>query len=77
MYDPAFMRNVETVVTAANVVLLMILLAIYAGSYARIKSKFAMDLIVFVPLLLLQAITSTQCMHSTCVHAPDVHNQTT
>jgi uncharacterized membrane protein YqjE len=76
VYDPAFMRNVETVVTAANVVLLMILLAIYVWSYARIKSKFAMGLIVFVSIRRLQAITSTQCMHSTCLHAPDVYNRT-
>lgn len=69
IYDPAFILNAEVVVTTANVVLLLIMLAIYARSYCRIKSRFTLGLIMFASLLLLQAVTSTPCMHSiTCTH---------
>ncbi len=69
MYDPVFIMNVKTVITAANVVLLVLLLAMYIRSYHRIKSKFTLGLMIFAFLLLLQAVTSTPCMHSiTCTH---------
>ncbi|MCD6208386.1 hypothetical protein CW696_00475 [ANME-2 cluster archaeon] len=67
IYDPVFIMNVKTVITTANVVLLVLLLAIYIRSYARIKSKFTLGLMIFAFLLLLQAVTSTPCMHAaTC-----------
>ncbi len=64
MYDPVFIMNVKTVMTAANVVLLVLLIAIYVQSYARIKSKFTLGLMIFASLLLLQAVTSTPCIHA-------------
>jgi hypothetical protein len=67
MYDPVFILNVKTVMTTANVVLLVVLLAIYIRSYARIKSKFTLGLMIFAFLLLLHAVTSTPCIHAaTC-----------
>ena len=64
MYDPVFIMNVKTVITTANVVLLVLLMAIYVRSYARIKSKFTLGLMIFASLLLLQAVTSTPCIHA-------------
>ena len=64
MYDPVFIMNVKTVITAANVVLLVLLLAIYVRSYAQIKSKFTLGLIIFASFLLLQAAISTPCIHT-------------
>jgi hypothetical protein len=64
MYDPAFIMNIKTVVTLANVVLLVLLLAIYIRSYRQVRSKFTFGLIIFAFLLLLHAITSTPCMYT-------------
>ena len=64
MYDLVFIMNVKTVITAANVVLLVLLLAIYVQSYARIKSKFTLGLMVFASFLLMQAVISTPCIHA-------------
>ena len=64
MYDPVFIMNAKTVMTTANVVLLVILLAIYIRSYAQIKSKFTLGLMIFAFLLLLHAVTSTPGMHA-------------
>ncbi len=64
MYDPVIIMNIKTIITTANVVLLVILLAIYIRSYAQIKSKFTQGLMIFAFLLLLQAVTSTPCIHS-------------
>jgi len=67
MYDPVFIMNVKTVVTVANVVLLVLLLAIYIQSYRQVRSKFTFGLIIFAFLLLLHAITSTPCVYAvTC-----------
>ncbi|RZN15465.1 MAG: hypothetical protein EF812_02185 [Methanosarcinales archaeon] len=64
MYDPVLIMNIKTIITTANVVLLVLLLAIYIRSYAQIKSKFTLGLMIFVFILLLQAVTSTPCMHT-------------
>ena len=64
MYDPVFIMNAKTVMTTANVVLLVLLMAIYVQSYTRIKSKFTLGLMIFAFLLLLHAVTSTPCMHA-------------
>ena len=64
MYDPVLIMNIKTIITTANVVLLVLLLAIYIRSYAQIKSKFTLGLMIFVFILLLQAVTSTPCMHA-------------
>lgn len=64
MYDPVFIMNVKTMMTTANVVLLVLLLAIYVRSYAQIKSKFTLGLMIFASFLLLQAVISTPCIHA-------------
>ena len=64
MYDPVLIMNIKTMITTANVVLLVLLLAIYIRSYAQIKSKFTLGLMIFAFLLLLQAVISTPCIHS-------------
>jgi len=64
MYDPVFIMNIKTIMTTANVVLLVLLLAIYIRSYAQVKSKFTLGLMIFAFLLLLQAVISTPGMHS-------------
>ena len=66
MYDPVFIMNVKTVMTTANVVLLVLLLAIYVRSYAQIKSKFTLGLMIFASLLLLQAVILTPCIAAAC-----------
>ena len=69
MYDPVFIMNAKTVMTTANVVLLVLLMAIYVQSYTRIKSKFTLGLMIFAFLLLLHAVTSTPCMHGVDITA--------
>ena len=55
--------NLQAIITLGNVILLLCLLAIYAKNYERIKSKFALGLIAFVILLLVQAFTSIPFVH--------------
>jgi hypothetical protein len=50
--------NLQALITLGNVILLLFLLVIYAKNYEQIKSKFALGLIVFVILLIVQAFTS-------------------
>ena len=50
--------NFKAVTTGGNIILLLCLLVIYARSYGQIKSKFALGLIAFVILLLVQAFTT-------------------
>ena len=66
MYDLVFIMNVKTVITAANVVLLVLLLTLYVRSYHRIKSKFTLGLMVFASFLLLQAVILTPCISAAC-----------
>ena len=50
-------------IMVGNVVLLVCLLVLYTKNYEEIKSKFALGLIAFVILLLVQAITSNPFVH--------------
>ena len=58
--------NVKALVTFGNLVLLLCLLFIYAKSYEQIKSKFALGLIAFIILLIMQTVTSNPIFHYTC-----------
>jgi len=55
--------NLQAIITLGNVILLLCLLAIYAKNYEQIKSKFALGLIAFVILLLVQTFTSNPFVH--------------
>jgi hypothetical protein len=55
--------NLQALITLGNVILLLGLLVIYAKNYEQIKSKFALGLIAFVILLLVQAFTSNPFVH--------------
>ncbi|MBN1761520.1 MAG: hypothetical protein JW878_00375 [Methanomicrobia archaeon] len=50
--------NLQALITLGNVILLLCLLFIYAKNYEQIKSKFALGLIAFVILLIVQAFIS-------------------
>jgi hypothetical protein len=56
--------NLKVVATLGNIILLLCLLAIYAKNYEQIKSKFALGLIAFIILLLVQALTSNPFVHA-------------
>ena len=58
-----WLSNLQAIITLGNVILLLCLLFIYAKSYNQIKSKFALGLIAFVILLLVQAFTSIPFVH--------------
>ena len=53
----------RAVITVVNIIFLLCLLVIYARDYEQIKSKFALGLIAFVILLLVQAFTSNPFVH--------------
>ncbi|HUV79415.1 MAG TPA: hypothetical protein VMW40_01090 [Candidatus Bathyarchaeia archaeon] len=55
--------NLKAVTTLGNVILLLCLLVIYAKNYEQIKSKFALGLIAFIILLLVQTFTSNPFVH--------------
>jgi len=50
--------NIKVLITFGNLILLLCLLFIYAKNYEQIKSQFAMGLIAFIVLLIMQALTS-------------------
>nr|CBH39808.1 conserved hypothetical membrane protein [uncultured archaeon] len=50
--------NIKALITLGNLILLLCLLFIYAKNYGQIKSQFAMGLIAFIVLLIMQALTS-------------------
>ncbi len=56
--------NLKVVTTVGNIILLLCLLTIYAKNYEQIKSKFALGLIAFIILLLVQALTSNPFVHA-------------
>ena len=58
MMPNMWLINLQALITLGNVILLLCLLVIYAKNYGQIKSKFALGLIAFVILLLVQAFTS-------------------
>ena len=55
IFHPAILY-VDALVSLGNIVLLIALLYVYAGSYRKVKSRFALGLIMFASLLLLQNI---------------------
>ena len=55
--------NLKVIATVGNIILLLCLLVIYAKNYEQIKSKFALGLIAFIILLLVQAFTSNPFVH--------------
>jgi len=58
--------NIKALITLGNLILLLCLLFIYARSYGQIKSKFALGLIAFIVLLIMQTVTSNPIFHYTC-----------
>ena len=58
-----WLTNFHALITLGNVILLLCLLALYIKNYEQIKSKFALGLIAFVILLLVQAVTSNPFIH--------------
>ena len=58
--------NIKALITLGNLILLLCLLFIYAKNYGQIKSQFAMGLIAFIVLLIMQALTSNPFFHYTC-----------
>jgi len=58
--------NIKALITFGNLILLFCLLFIYAKNYGQIKSQFAMGLIAFIILLIMQALTSNPFFHYTC-----------
>jgi len=58
-----WLSNLQAMITLGNVILLLCLLFIYAKSYNQIKSKFALGLIAFIVLLVVQAFTSIPFVH--------------
>ena len=53
-----WLTHFQAVITLGNVILLLCLLVLYVKNYEQIKSKFALGLIAFVILLLVQAFIS-------------------
>ncbi len=53
-----WLMNLQALIALGNVLLLLALLIIYARNYEQIKSKFALGLIAFIVLLIVQAFTS-------------------
>ena len=51
--------NIDIIIGIANIILLLILLYMYMGSYKEFKSKFTFGLVSFALLLLLQNILFT------------------
>jgi hypothetical protein len=58
--------NIKALITFGNLIVLFCLLFIYAKNYGQIKSQFAMGLIAFIVLLIMQALTSNPFFHYTC-----------
>ncbi len=58
--------NIKALITLGNLILLLCLLFIYAKNYGEIKSQFAMGLIAFIVLLIMQALTSNPFVPSMC-----------
>lgn len=51
--------NIDIVIGMANIILLLVLLYMYLGSYREFKSKFTFGLVAFTFLLLLQNVMFT------------------
>jgi hypothetical protein len=58
------LMHLQALITLGNVMLLLWLLIIYTKNYEQIKSKFALGLIAFIVLLMVQAFTSNPLLHA-------------
>jgi hypothetical protein len=58
------LMHLQALITLGNVMLLLWLLIIYTKNYEQIKSKFALGLIAFIVLLMIQAFTSNPLLHA-------------
>ena len=58
IHQQLWFLDLQGLIMIGNIILLGCLLVIYAKNYEQIKSKFALGLIAFVVLLLVQAFTS-------------------
>ena len=58
-----WLTHFQALITLGNVILLLCLLVLYVKNYEQIKSKFALGLIAFAILLLVQAVTSHPFIH--------------
>jgi hypothetical protein len=58
-----WLTNLHALITLGNVILLLCLLGLYVKNFEQIKSKFALGLIGFVILLLVQAFMSNPFVH--------------
>ena len=56
--------TVKGVLSTVNLVLLVILLAIYVGVYSETRSEFALGLIIFAVAMMMYAITSNPWLQS-------------
>lgn len=63
MVSPQVLMRLQALVTLGNLLLLLGLLIIYTRNYEQIKSKFALGLIAFIVLLMVQAFTSNPLLH--------------
>ncbi|OPY23682.1 MAG: hypothetical protein A4E27_01434 [Methanobacterium sp. PtaU1.Bin242] len=57
--ENAQLINVDIIIGVANIIILLILLYMYLGSYREFKSKFTFGLVAFTFLLLLQNVMFT------------------
>ncbi len=62
--SPLVLMRLQALITLVNVLLLLGLLIIYTRNYEQIKSKFALGLIAFIVLLMVQAFTSNPLLHA-------------
>ena len=62
-YDIQLFYQVETVVSAVNVTLSIILLLMYVSIYRKTRSEFTIGLMIFSAVVLLQAFVSFPLLH--------------
>jgi hypothetical protein len=62
-YDIQLFYTVETVVSAVNVTLSIILLLMYVSIYRKTRSEFTIGLMIFSAVVLLQAFVSFPLLH--------------
>ena len=55
------MIHLATLVSAVNAVLLVSLIYVYASNYLKMKSNFALGLMMFASMFLIQNLTAIYC----------------
>jgi len=63
LYDIQLFYQVETVVSAVNVTLSIILLLMYVSIYRKTRSEFTIGLMIFSAVVILQAFVSFPLLH--------------